>query len=124
VERTDVIGTEDDDDLTIVGEHAVLAELRRRAARPFAPPAPSPLPPPTLPVVQPQPQPRPRTIHVDAQDWWDDDDADGSVLMRWGLRLLAVLAVAGLALFGLRSCADDGTSTMLPPVDGQSIPLR
>jgi hypothetical protein len=102
-----------DDDVTIVGDHELVVELRRLAAdRPDAPGRP--LPPPAPPVRpsrrpagraaasrRPQP-PAPRPAPAAAGDeWWDDAEGDRPRVM-WLVIALAVAAAAVVAMLLLR----------------------
>ncbi len=102
-----------DDDVTIVGDHELVVELRRIAAdlpdapgRPLPPPVP-PVPPARHPAGRAAtsrrphpPAPRPATVAAD-DEWWDDADGDAPRVV-WLVIALAVAAAAVVAMVLLR----------------------
>jgi hypothetical protein len=94
----------DDDDVTVVGDHELVVELRRiAAAKPGAPGAA--LPPPALRgPAAPARAPLPWTGIPGHDEWWDEDEDEepsGGVL-RVALLAALVVAVAVAAVLILR----------------------
>lgn len=105
-----------DDDVTIVGDHELVVELRRLAAE-RSPAQGQPLPPPAWPVstgpAEPRPTspaasrrpappaPSPRVAYED--EWWyDDDDDENRARLVWLGLAIVVAAVVVVALILVR----------------------
>ena len=110
-----MVTTWDDEDVTVVGEHEVLAEIRRAQIRRATLPPPSPpltLPPPTPPTATPAPARRQAAVQLDDAEWWDDDGSEGGRFIRRIGGIVVVLAVAAVVVVGLRSCGNDDAPTI------------
>ena len=102
-----------DDDVTVVGDHELVAELRRQTAAAVAPRG-RPLPPPCLPVVTAPAAPslgslpaapRPVTTAVPSswyEDEWEDDDEDERSPLVWVVLAFGVAAAVVVALLLVR----------------------